>query len=453
MTAAPSSSSYSTKVPTIKGLSAIRQLLKFSREPIKFSEQCVQEYGDVAKISIGSTQVYLFHHPDLIAEILSKQNQHFIKDISYRSLAGIFGNGLLLSDGDLWQRHRRLMQPAFTQERIAAYAATAVEDTAQMLSTWKAGEVRDIHQEMSQLTVKVITRALFGVDITQTALETGEALEAIMLQYYHKTQTGFLFPSWMPTPSNLRGNQAIKHLNKIVDNIIEQRRHSPQDDLLSNLLSAQDEDGSQLSINELRDEVMTLLLAGHETTANALTWTLMLLAQNPEAATNLTRETQSILKGRDPDVTDLPQLPYTEMVLKESMRLYPPAWALSREVAQDCQIGPYSLKKGTAVYFSQWVVHRDARFFKNPEQFLPERWQDNLENKLPRCAYFPFGAGPRVCIGKAFSMMEATLSLAMLAKQFHFTLVPDQAIELLPSITLRPKQGIKMSLESPNIRH
>lgn len=451
MTTSTPTPTYPNEVPGINGLSAVWQLIQFSRKPIEFSIKSAKEYGDVERISIGSTHIYIFNHPDLISEVLSKKNQHFIKDISYRSLKGFLGNGLLLSDGELWQRHRRLMQPAFTQDKISAYAATAIESTVEMLNTWKNGEVRDIHQEMSQLTVKVITKVLFGVDVTQVALEIGDALEAIMLQSYHRGQTSFLVPTWIPTPSNLRANQAIKYLNKIVVSIIEERRHSPQDDLLSSLLSTQDEDGNQLSMDELRDGVMTLLLAGHETTANSLTWTLMLLAQNPVVATKLTLETQSVLKGREPDITDLPLLPYTEMVLKESMRLYPSAWALTREVAQDCMIGPYLLEKGTSVYFSQWIVHRDARFFDNPEKFSPERWMGELELNLPRCAYFPFGAGPRSCIGKAFSMMEATLILAMISKQHYFKLVPDQSIELLPSITLRPKHGIKMILESSNL--
>lgn len=451
MTTTTPTSSYSAGIYSLSGLSAIWQLLQFSRNPIDFSVKSAQEYGDVVKISVGSSHAYLFHHPDLIAEVLSKQNQHFIKDYSYRALAGIFGNGLLLSDGDLWKRHRRLMQPAFTQERIFSYAETIVEDTAYMLNAWKSGETLDIYQEISHLTVKVITKVLFGVDVTQIALEVGDALEAVMRQFYHRAQTNFLLPSWMPTPSNLRGNQALKHLNTIVASIIEQRRHSPQDDLMSSLLSAHDEDGSQLTMSEIRDEVMTLLLAGHDTTVSTLTWTLMLLAQHPVVETKLKSETQSVLKGRLPDITDLSRLPYTEMVLKESMRLYPPAWALSREVAQDCTIGPYALKKGTTIFFSQWVVHRDARFFEDPEQFLPERWQDNLEQKLPRCAYFPFGAGPRVCIGKAFSMMEAKLMLAMMSKQCHLTLAPDQSIELLPTTTLRPKHGIKMVLKSSSL--
>jgi cytochrome P450 len=197
---------------------------------------------------------------------------------------------------------------------------------------------------------------------------------------------------------------------------------------------------------------MTLLLAGHETTANALTWTLMLLAQHPEVEAKLAQEVQSVLEGRLPAIIDLPQLHYTEMVLKESMRLYPPAWSLGREVTHDCQIGDYHLTPGTMVYFSQWVVHRDSRFFENPEQFQPERWKENLEHRLPRYTYFPFGAGPRVCIGKAFSMMEAMLVLAMIAQKFRLTLVPEHPIELLPTITLRPKQGVKMMLCVTNQR-
>ena len=432
--------------PGPRGLSVIGSLLEYSRKPLEFSTKCAREYGDVVSLSLGSVRVYLFNHPSLIEEILSKQNQNLIKDISYRALRGVFGDGLLLSDGDLWKRHRRLMQPAFNNERIATYASMTVEDTARMLATWRAGEIRDVHREMSQLTVKVITQAMFGVDVTETALEIGEALETIMLHYSHQAEMCFLLPEWLPTPENRNAHCARKRLNEIVYDIIDQRRQFPKDDLLSRMLHAQDEDGSQFSNQELRDEVMTLLLAGHETTANALTWTLMLLAQHLEVEAKLAQEVQSVLEGRVPAITDLSQLRYTEMVLKESMRLYPPAWTLGREVTHDCQIGNHRLTRGTTVYVSQWVVHRDPRFFENPEQFLPERWENNLEQHLPRCAYFPFGAGPRVCIGKAFSMMEAMLILAMIAQKFRLALVPDHPIELLPSITLRPKQGVKMML-------
>ena len=436
------------QTPGPRGLSLLSSLVEYTYTPLEFSLKCARKYGDVVSLSVGPVSIYLFNHPSLIEEVLNKQNQNCIKDISYRVLKGVFGDGLLLSDGEIWKRHRRLMQPAFSSDRIAGYASMIVADTAQMLARWRTGEIRDVHQEMSQLTIKVITQAMFGVDVRETALEIGGALDTIMVHYVHQAEMWFLLPAWLPTPGNRQAHRATKRLNEIVYGIIDQRRQFPLDDLLSRMLRVKDEDGSQLSDRQLRDEVMTLLLAGHETTANSLTWTLMLLAQNPEAEAKLVEEVQSVLKGCLPTIADLPQLQYTEMVLKESMRLYPPAWILGRELTRDCTIGNYRLTRGTSIYLSQWVVHRDPRFFVNPEQFFPERWQDNLEQRLPRCAYFPFGAGPRVCIGKAFSMMEATLILAMIAQKFRLTLIPEHPIELLPSITLRPKHGVKMILKA-----
>lgn len=433
------------QIPGPRGLFLVKSLYEYSHTPLEFSLKCARQYGDIVSLSIGSIRNYLLNDPSLIEEVLSKQNQNFTKDISYRILKKTFGDGLLLSDGELWKRHRKLMQSAFSSDRIASYASGIVGETSRMLATWRE-EVIDIHYEMSLLTVKVITQSMFGVDGTETAQEIIKALDTIMLQYFHQAEVFFLLPTWLPTIGNWKAHRATKRLNEIVCDIIEQRRQFPKDDLLSIMLSIKDENGNQLSDKELRDEVMTLLLAGHDTTANALTWTLMLLAQNPEAEAKLVAEVRSVLKEGLPTINDLPKLQYTEMVLKESMRLYPPAWALGREVTRDCTIGNYRFTHGTTIYVSQWVVHRDKRFFDNPEQFLPERWKDNLEQRLPRCAYFPFGAGPRVCIGKAFSMMEAILTLAMVVQKFSFTLVQQHSIELLPSITLRPKQGVKMML-------
>lgn len=433
------------QIPGPQGLSLVKSLYEYSRTPLEFSLKCARQYGDIVSLSIGSIRNYLLNDPSLIEEVLSKQNQNFTKDISYRILKKTFGNGLLLSDGELWKRHRKLMQSAFSSDRIASYASGIVGETSRMLATWRE-EVIDIHYEMSLLTVKVITQSMFGVDATETAKEIMEALDTIMLQYFHQAEMFFLLPTWLPTIGNWKAHLATKRLNEIVYDIIEQRRQFPKDDLLSIMLRIEDENGDGLSDRELRDEVMTLLLAGHDTTANALTWTLMLLAQNPEAEAKLVAEVRSVLQEGLPTIDDLAKLQYTEMVLKESMRLYPPAWALGREVTHDCTIGNYHFTRGTTIIVSQWVMHRDKRFFDNPEQFLPERWNDNLEQRLPRCAYFPFGAGPRVCIGKTFSMMEATLTLAMVVQQFSFTLVQQHSIELLPSITLRPKQGVKMML-------
>ena len=438
----------SLPLPHLQGLTALRGLIHYSRQPLAFSALARDKYGDAVRLQLGPVDLYLFNHPSLIEAVLSQQNQHFVKDLSYRALRGAFGDGLLLSEGDLWRRHRRLMQPGFTGDRMASYAEVIVADTAQVLSTWRAGEVRDIHREMSQLTVRVITRAMFGVDAVKTALEIVEAMDAIMVHYFHQLETWFLVPDWWPSPHSRKAYQATQRLKAIAANIVAERQQSPKDDLLSGLLQAQGEDGSALSSQELEDEVMTLLLAGHETTATTLTWTLLLLAQHPVVWDKLAEEVQSVLSDRPPTYADLPRLRYTEQVLKESMRLYPPAWALGREVIQNCQVGDYVLKRGALVYVSQWAMHRDPRFFDAPEQFCPERWQDNLEQRLPRGVYFPFGAGPRVCIGKAFSVMESVLILAMVAQRFRLTLAPQPPAELLPSITLRPKSGIEMEIGS-----
>ena len=340
------------------------------------------------------------------------------------------------------------MQSAFNSDRLAAYAERVVAETNIMLENWRSPKIRDVHQEMSCLTTKIIVRAMFGADATETAEEIVRAVDKIMQQYAARAEMFFLLPTWLPTGENRQANQAKERLNKIVYGIVEQRRQQSKskDDVLSTMLNAKDEAGNRLSSKELRDEVMTLLLAGYDTTANALTWTLMLLAQNPEVEAKLIAEVTFVLADRPPAIADIPQLPYTEMVIKESMRLYPPAWILSRELICDCKIGGYDFSRGTVVYFSQWAVHRATRFFPDPEQFNPDRWANNLEQRLPRCAYFPFGAGARVCIGKAFSMMETILILAMVVREFQLTLKGDNLIELLPSFTLRPKHGLKMAI-------
>lgn len=426
-----------------QGLSLVKALLRFSRTPLEFL-LCAAEYGDIVDLSFGS-QVYLFNHPALIEEILSKQNQHCIKDYSYQVMQDLLGNGLLLSHGDTWKYHRRLMQSAFNSDCFADYAAKVVADTNSMLGRWRSGEIRDLHREMSLLTVEVIMQTMFGINDTKTAQEITQSLDKIMLHYFHQAETFYLLPSWLPILGTGQANRAKKRLKEIVDDIVEQRREQTDGDVLSVMLNAKDEAGNKLTNEELRDEVITLLIAGHDTTANALTWTLMLLAQHPEVETKLVAEIKSVLGDRLPTFDDIPQLSYTKMVLQESLRLYPPAWILGRELIEDCNISGHNFDRGTVIYFSQWSVQR-SHWFDSPEQFNPDRWADNLEQRLPRCAYFPFGAGARVCIGKAFSMMEATLILTMVLQKFRLTLLPEHPIELLPSFTLRPKQGVEMAI-------
>ena len=435
------------KITELKGLSLAKAFWEFGRTPLQFSLKCAEEYEDIVSLKLGSSQFFLFNHPSLIEETLS-QHQNSIKDDGYRALQDVFGNGILLSHGDSWKYHRRLMQSAFNSDRFTAYAERVVAETELMLKSWQVARTRDVHREMSCLTARIIVRAMFGVDATETAEEIVWAVDRIMQQYADRAEMFYLLPTWLPTKENRQAKRGKKRLNEIVYDIVEQRQQSTKDDVLSTMLNARDEAGNQLSSKELRDEVMTLLLAGYDTTANALTWTLMLLAQNPEVEAKLVAEVTSVLAGRLPAIADLPQLTYTEMVIKESMRLYPPAWILGRELICDCKIGGYDFARGTVVYFSQWAIHRSARFFPNPERFNPDRWANNLEHHLPRCTYFSFGAGARVCIGKAFSMMETKLILAMVVQKFQLTLKSDKAIELLPSFTLRPKHGLKMKIAS-----
>ncbi|HEY9668105.1 MAG TPA: cytochrome P450, partial [Coleofasciculaceae cyanobacterium] len=346
-------------------------------------------------------------------------------------------------------------QPAFHRERIAAYADVIVTYTNRMLATWQPGEIRDVYQEMMYLTLAIVTKTLFNADVASEVEQIGASLKAVTQHYNqnlnsnaHLLVLSFLLPHWLPTPDHLRFRKAVQQLNEIVYGIIHQHRTSGNDtgDLLSMLLNAQDSDGSQMTEQQLRDEVVNLMFAGHETTTNALSWTWMLLSQHPVVEAKVLEELQAVLGGRTPTMADVPQLRYTERVVLESMRLYPPVWTLTREVMQDCEIGGYPLSAGTNVFMSQWVMHRDPRYFDNPEEFAPDRWKDDLAKRLPTFAYFPFSGGPRVCIGKSFAMMETVLVLATVAQKFQLKLVPEHPIVLEPSITLSPKNGLKMLL-------
>lgn len=427
----------------LRGLSSVKAILEFGRTPLEFCRRCADEYGDMVCLNVAGTKTYLFSNPALINEVLSKQEQSCIKDYSYRALKDVLGEGLLLSHGYTWKTHRRLIQWAFSSDRLNNYAKQIAVHTDSMLKDWRPGKVYDVQREMSLLTAKIIMQGMFGVDATHSAATIVDALNIILLQYRHRAENWYLLPNWLPTLENWRTYRAKKKSDELAYEIIEQRQKIPQDDLLSMLDRSDD---MRLSDKQLRDEVLTLLIAGHETTASVLTWTLMLLARHPEIEAKLVAEVDSVLAKRLPTVEDRSRLKYTEMVLKESMRLYPPAWILGRELIHDCNIGGHYLTRGTIIYFSQWAVHRDARFFKEAEQFNPDRWQDNLEQRLPRCAYFPFGAGVRVCIGKALSMMEATLVLAMVVRQFRLSSVSQRPIEPLPSFTLRPKNGLPIAI-------
>jgi cytochrome P450 len=436
------------KLPPGPPASRTGSFKNYSRDPLNFLTALSREYGDIVTMRFYNFRVYYVSHPDYIEEVLVNQARKFIKGRILRANKGLFGNGLLTSEGEFWLRQRRLAQPAFHRARIAAYGETMVRFTERLIAGWRDGETRDIHAEMMRLTLQIVAKTLFDADVDDDAQQVGRALEAIM-DFNSDFRRLILTPAWLPTLRNFRAALAIRRLNKIIYRIIDQRRATGGDagDLLSMLLHAQDEDGSRMTDRQLRDEVITLFLAGHETTALALSWTWWLLAQNSQAEAKLHAELDTVLAGRSPTLEDLPKLRYTDHVITESMRLYPPAWGMARLAIEDAEIGGYRIPKGSGVSLSQWVVHRDPRWFDVPEEFRPERWEGDLLKRLPRFAYFPFGGGPRQCIGNSFALMEAALLLATIAQKFRVRLVPNQQVEPVASITLRPRHGIRVTLE------
>ena len=409
----------------------------------------VKEYGDIVTMRYYNFRVYFVSHPDYIEQVLVNDNRKYIKGRILRKNRQLFGNGLLTSEGEFWLRQRRLAQPAFHRARIATYADTMVRYAERLAAEWHDGEQRDIHAEMMRLTLGIVAKTLFDADVDREAKRVGHALEAIM-HMNSDFRKLILTPTWLPTPRKIRATFATAKLNRIIYRFIEERRQSKNDngDLLSMLLAARDDDGSRMTDRQLRDEAITIFLAGHETTANALSWTWMLLAQNPEVEAKLHAELDAVLQGRAPSLDDVAKLTYSGHVITESLRLYPPAWGMARIAIEDAEIGGYPIPKGCGVSLAQWVVHRDPRWFEAPLEFRPERWEGDLLKRLPRFAYFPFGGGPRQCIGNNFAVMEAVLLLATIARRFRIRLVAGKEIVPAASITLRPKTGIWGEIEA-----
>jgi len=388
----------------------------------------------------------MFMHPDVSHEILAKQAQAFGKDpITRRSLGRIIHQGLTVDEGESWKRQRRLMQPAFHVSRINTYVQMMVQFTEQMLTGWREGEVFDINQELIALTLRIVAQALFGTDVMESTSQVSKSM-AFLEESFTKESSSLPVPYWLPTAHNLAVNRVLQGLDTLVWRIIAEHRTEGKDtgDLLSMLLLAQDEDGSQMSDQQLHDEVLTLLLAGHETTANALVWACYLLSQHPEVAEKLRDEVDTVLGQRAPRLEDLPRLPYVDMVIKETLRIYPPAWILGRQAMQDVELGGYPVRKGTMVFVSPYIQHHDPRWFEQPEEFRPERFSEENEKKIRAHAYIPFGAGPRVCIGSRFTLTEQKVVLTLLAQKCKLALAPDQKVEMEPLITIRPKGGMRM---------
>ncbi|HYE16418.1 MAG TPA: cytochrome P450 [Pyrinomonadaceae bacterium] len=427
-------------------------MLAFRRDPLAFLGRTAREHGDVSQFRVGPQQFFLLNHPDLIRDVLVTHNERFHKGRALQRAKRLLGEGLLTSEGEFHRRQRRLAQPAFHRQRVNSYARVMVEHAARASARWRDREELDISEEMMRLTLSIVGKTLFDADVESDADEVGEALTDVMELFNYLVLPYSELLEKLPLPASRRFRRARARLDAVIYRIIEERRRSGADrgDLLSTLLLAVDEEGGggRMTNEQLRDEVMTLFLAGHETTANALTWAWHLLAQNPEAETRLHEELDSVLGGREPTAEDVPSLPFTERVVAETMRLYPPAWAIGRLAIEDHEAGGYLVPRGALVLVSQYVTHRDARFFPDPERFDPDRFTPEAKAERPQFAYFPFGGGPRRCIGEGFAWMEATLLLAALAGRWRVRLLPGRTVRTQPLITLRPgKGGVPVRLE------
>jgi cytochrome P450 len=420
---------------------------EYARDPLGFLSSCVREYGDIVELRFMGQRIYLLSDPGLIQYILVENNRNFTKTRILKRNRRLLGEGLLTSEGEFWRRQRRLAQPAFHRRRVAAYGEVMAAFAERSLEAWRDGQTIDVHEEMMHLTLEIVAKCLFDADVGARATDVGRAMK-VALEDFSSQRRLIRIPKSIPTPHNIRFEMAARRLDEIVGTIIENRRKSEEDwgDLLSMLMLAEDESGERMTDKQLRDEVMTLFLAGHETTANVLSWTFWLLSSNPKVEYELVEELESVLGGRPPTISDLPNLPYVERIVKESMRLYPPAWVVGREATAECEVGGYRIAAGTTALMSQWVMHRDPRYHDDPHRFDPDRWTAEYEEELPRFAYFPFGGGPRQCIGAGFAVTEACLILATVAQRFKMELAPGQRVEPYPSITLRPRKGIRMTL-------
>jgi cytochrome P450 len=419
-----------------------------ARDRLGFFTSTAREFGDVVPLRFGPFRYVLVSHPDLIEKVLVTENKSFMKSREVRMPRLTLGNGLLTSEGDFWLRQRRLAQPAFHRAQVAGYADTMVEAAERAAATWSDGETRDVHTDMLRVALDIAGRTLFGADVTTDAREIAGALDTILAAFDKQFDSKLPLPDTVPTPRNLRLRRTVKGLDTVVYRLIAERRATNEDrrDLLSLLLHAQDEDGSRMTDAQLRDEVMTILLASHETAAIALTWLWYLLGRHEQVEARLVEELERVLGGRAPTLADVPELRYTDMVVREVLRVYPPAWFFPRMARREVELAGYRVRRGESVILSPWVVHRDARWFENPEHFEPERWADGLADSLPKYAYFPFGGGPRLCIGAPFAMLELVLTTAVLAQRFRFSRTTDQVVEPRATFTLRQASDVPMTL-------
>ncbi|WP_435364666.1 cytochrome P450 [Haloarchaeobius sp. DYHT-AS-18] len=424
--------------PGPRGYPLLGNLFQYTDDRLEFVTRNAEQYGPVTYFEVPNQSFYQVSEPELVEHVLVQNNQAYIKgELFQQALGDALGDGLLTSEGTDWRDQRHRMQPAFHPGMLEQYSTMMTAGVERLLETWEDGETRDIHEDMMHLTVEIAAETLFDVDVRDEQAEVSAALEAIM----DAAEVPVDIPSWIPTPRNRRYEAAIETLDDIADRIVEKHDGGRGDDIVTILLTAQ---GKEITRERVRDEIVTLLLAGHETTALTLTYTLHLLGRNPEQRERLQAELAEVLDGRTPTMADLEDLPYTEQTIEEGMRIYPPVWELIREAAEPDELGGYEIPVGATVSMQPWVIHRDGRFYDDPLSFRPERWTDEFKRSLPKFAYFPFGGGPRRCIGDRFAMLEARLVLATIAQEW--TVEPHDDLSFAPSITLRPDGPVEMTV-------
>jgi cytochrome P450 len=428
----------------------------YARDPLGFVTRVSAEYGGIVPFRLGPYPALLLTDPEAIEEVLVARSRDFRKSRAGGRVGVVVGNGLLLSEGETWRAHRRVVQPAFRHDRVAAWGETMVREAETFVAGWDDGDVRDIHADMAALTLSIVARTLLDSHLDDRDIDGVRRSAAILTDHFDSrfNSLAFFIPDSLPTPGNVRMRLAMRRLDAIVYRLIAIRRatDSRGGDAISMLLEASTAEANPLTDRELRDEVMTPFMAGHETTAVALAWSLYLLGENPEAAAALEAELAEVLGGRLPTVADLPRLRHTEAVVLEALRLYPPAYALSREAIKPTTVAGRALPKGGIAFISVWATHRRPGIFEAPSMFRPERWLDGLARRLPRGAYLPFAEGPRKCIGASFAMQETVLVLATIARRFRVKPVAVREIQLRPAVTLRPAGQIRLAVQARALR-
>jgi cytochrome P450 len=436
--------------PGPRPLFNISNIIAIRRDRFGFLTKLAREYGDLVHFKLGLKHFFLLNTPDHIRDVLVTHNKNFTKGEGVKRGKRLLGNGLATSEGEFHRRQRRLQQPAFHRQQIAGYAATMVEYAARMRDDWREGETREMSREMMHLTLAIACKTLFDTGVESEADEIGDSFSNAISFFKFLNLPFSQLLEKLPLPPVRRFQKAMGRLDATLFRMIDERRRNggERGDLLSMLIQARDEegDGTGMTDEQLHDEMMTIFFAGHETTANALTWTWYLLSQNPEVEAKLHREVDGVLQGCLPVVEDYPKLSYTEMVLAESMRLYPPAWLIGRQALNDYQIDGYFIPARSNLLISPYLMHRNEKYFSDPLKFDPERWRPEERESRPKFSYFPFGGGPRICIGEHFAWMEGVLVIATVAQRWKMRLVEGHPVEPLPIVTLRPKYGMKMIL-------